>query len=116
MGIVHVNGTVSGPKGSETVRFIVDSGAKYTLLPEKVWRKIGIEPKYEMGFSLVDGTIIKRNISECHLQLDLGAAHTPVILGEAQDEALLGVITLEILGVVINPFTREIQPMRLTLA
>jgi predicted aspartyl protease len=116
MGIVHVNGTVTGSKGKESLRFIVDSGSKYSLLPEKVWRKIGIEPKYEMDFSLVDGTIIKRNISECYIELEVGAAHTPVILGEAQDEALLGVITLEILGVVINPFTREIQPMRLTLA
>ena len=116
MGIVHIRGTVSGPKGSEAVRFIVNSGAKYTLLPEKVWQKIGIEPKYDMDFSLVDGTIIKRNISECYIQLDLGEAHKPVILGETQDEALLGVITLEVLGVVINPFTREIQPMRLVLA
>jgi len=116
MGIVHIEGTVSGPQGSETVRFIVDSGAKYSLLPMKVWQKIGLKPKHEMEFSLVDGSIIKRSISECHIELRVGAAHTPVILGEAQDEALLGVITLEILGVVINPFTREIQPMRLTLA
>jgi clan AA aspartic protease len=115
MGIVVVNGKVSGPKGSETLDFIVDSGAKYSLLPEKVWKKIGIKPKYEMSFSMVDGTIIKRKISECFIELPNGSAHTPVILGIKDDEALLGVITLEILGLVINPFTREIQPMRLTL-
>jgi hypothetical protein len=39
---------------------------------------------------------------------------TPVILGEEKDEALLGVVTLENLGLVLNPFT--LHPMRLILA
>ena len=41
--------------------------------------------------------------------------HTPVILGEPGDEALLGVVTLEILGLVFNPFNRTLQPMRMLL-
>ena len=39
-----------------------------------------------------------------------------VILGEADDEALLGVVTLEILGLVLNPFKRILQPMKMMLA
>jgi hypothetical protein len=39
-----------------------------------------------------------------------------VVLGEPGDEALLGVVTLGILGLVLNPFTRALQPMRLLLA
>jgi len=35
--------------------------------------------------------------------------HTPVILGEEDDEALLGVVTLEILGLVFNPFKRTLR-------
>ena len=45
-----------------------------------------------------------------------GAAHSPVILGEPEDEPLLGVVTLEILGLVFNPFTRTLHPMRMLLA
>jgi hypothetical protein len=48
--------------------------------------------------------------------LPLGEEHTPVILGERDDEALLGVVTLEILGFVLNPFNRTLQPARLLLA
>jgi hypothetical protein len=55
-------------------------------------------------------------VSECHLSLPLGEGHTPVILGDPGDEALLGVITLEELGLVLNPFTRTLQPMRMLLA
>jgi hypothetical protein len=40
----------------------------------------------------------------------------PVIFGEAGDEPLLGALTLESLGLVLNPFSRELQPMRLMLA
>jgi len=39
-----------------------------------------------------------------------------VILGEPGDEPLLGVVTLEILGLTLNPFTRQLQPMRMLLA
>jgi hypothetical protein len=38
------------------------------------------------------------------------------ILGEKSDEALLGVIPLGNLGLVLNPFTRTLQPMRPMLA
>jgi hypothetical protein len=32
------------------------------------------------------------------------------------DDALLGVVTLEMLGLVFNPFSRTLHPMRLLLA
>jgi hypothetical protein len=37
------------------------------------------------------------------------------MLGEKDDEALLGVVTLEILGLILNPFNRTLQPMRMML-
>ncbi|PIZ26181.1 MAG: aspartyl protease, partial [Chloroflexi bacterium CG_4_10_14_0_8_um_filter_57_5] len=49
-------------------------------------------------------------------KLPQGEGHTPVILGEPGDEPLLGVVTLEILGLTLNPFTRQLQPMRMLLA
>lgn len=116
MGITYIEGVVTGPTGKRaTVRFLVDSGATYTLLPEKVWKEIGLVPKRSVTFVLADGTTVERKVSECHISLPQGEGHTPVILGEPKDEALLGVVTLEILGLVLNPFTRELQPMRMLL-
>ena len=117
MGMTYVDGVVTGPSGlSRTVRFMVDSGAKYSLLPLDVWRAIQLAPKRRMTFVLADGTLIERDVSECHITLPQGDGHTPVILGEADDEPLLGVVTLEVLGFVLNPFNRTIQPARLLLA
>lgn len=115
MGITYIDGRVRGPEGEEEIRFLLDSGATYTLLPEKVWEKIGLKPKREHTFVLADGRTIVRKVSECYIILPQGEAHTPVILGEEDDEALLGVVTLEILGLVFNPFKRTLEPMRMLL-
>ena len=64
---------------------------------------------------MTDGTTVERSVSEAHVALLQGEAHTPVVLGEGKDEALLGVVTLEILGLVLNPFDRTLHPMRMTL-
>jgi clan AA aspartic protease len=117
MGVTYLEGLVTSPSGKQaTVRFLVDSGATYTLLPYQDWQLIGLSPKRTATFTLADGTSIERKVSECHIQLPQGEGHTPVILGEPGDEPLLGVVTLEILGLVLNPFNRTLQPMRMLLA
>lgn len=117
MGLVTVEGTVTGPTGKQAaVKFLVDSGAMYTLLPRKVWRAIGLKPLDTLKCTLADGTSVERKVSECRITLPQGERHTPVLLGEKGDEALLGVVTLEILGLVLNPFNRTLQPMRMMLA
>lgn len=113
MGLTDVDGVVSGPAGSRSVRFLVDSGAKYSLLPPADWQAIGLVPRRRLTFV---GTTIDRDVSECHVELAHGDGHTPVILGEPGDEALLGVVTLEILGLVLHPFNRTLQPARMLLA
>lgn len=115
MGIAYIDGRVRGPSGEEEVRFLIDSGATYSLLPEDVWKKIGLTPKREHTFVLADGRTITRKVSECYIVLPQGEGHTPVVLGEEGDEAILGVVTLEILGLVFNPFKRTLEPMRMLL-
>ena len=117
MGITYIDGTARGPSGKEeTVSFLVDSGATYTLLPNEVWESIELEPTRKQSFTLADGTRVQRNIAECNLILPQGETHTPVILGEPGDEALLGVVTLEELGLLFHPFSRTLHPMRMMLA
>ena len=116
MGITHVDAVVRGPKGEQSVRLLIDSGAGYTLLPSDVWRALGLEPRRRELFSLADGTQIERQMSYCEISLPEGEGPTPVILGEPGDTGLLGLVTLEELGLVLNPFTRSLHPMRMLLA
>jgi len=117
MGLTYICGEVTGKKKkSAKVKFLVDSGAMYTLLPDSVWHALGLKPKRSMTFTLADGTTVERNVSECYIRLPQGEGHTPVILGEPGDEALLGVVTLEILGLMLNPFKRTLETMHGMLA
>jgi clan AA aspartic protease len=117
MGLPYIEGKVIGNGGvSETVSFLVDSGANYTLLSKDTWEKLGLKAKKTLSFTLADGTKIERAVSECRIEILGDDFHTPVILGEEGDEPLLGAVTLEILGVVLNPFNRTLQPMRMMLA
>ena len=116
MGVTYIEGTVTGPTRTQRkLEFLVDSGATYTVLPNEVWRAIGLAAKRRMTFRLADGTPLERDVSECHIAVVGQDAHSPVILGEPGDQALLGVITLEVLGLVLNPFSRELQPMQMRL-
>ena len=108
---------MEGPTGKRTsLQFLVDSGAVYSLLSQKHWQDIELKPKREMNFTLADGSVIMRKIGECLITLQQGEGHTPVILGEAGDESLLGAVTLEIFGLKLNPFQRTLEPMKMMLA
>ncbi len=113
MGLVYIDGIVKHGGKQLKVRFLVDSGATYTVLTERVWRELGLKPLGEMEFILADGTSIRRKVSEVLLELPgYGERHTPVVLGESEDENLLGIVTLEIFGLILDPFKRELRPIR----
>ncbi len=98
------------------VRLLVDSGALYSVLPDSVWRALGLEATREMEFVLADGTTVVRKVSHCMFAYAGIRAPSPVILGEPGDAALLGIVTLETLGLVLNPFDRTLHPIRARLA
>src|SRR5688572_16438554 len=103
MGLTFIEGTLTGPTEIQRiVSFLVDSGAGYTLVPHDTWKALELSPKKTMTFTLADGTHIERQIAECHISVAGEEGHTPVILGEPGDEPLLGVVTLEILGLVLD--------------
>jgi clan AA aspartic protease len=100
---------------STEVDFMVDSGAVYSLVPGEILDKLGIEPHREVKFSLADGTLISRKVGDAYFELNGEGASAPVIYGETGDTPLLGATTLEAIGLILNPFTRELYPMRMML-
>ena len=60
-----------------------------------------------------DGSIISRGVSECTFEIEGLSATSPVVLGEAAEGPLLGAVTLETLGLMLNPLSRQLLPIRL---
>ena len=53
MGITYVEGQVKGASGKqENVKFLVDSGATYSLLPKAVWEALELTLKRKPSFTL----------------------------------------------------------------
>jgi clan AA aspartic protease len=95
--------------------FMVDSGSFYTVLPKRLVIKLGIKPEFDQQFSLADGTNIKRQIGNAFITFQDKRIAAPVILGEKEDTALMGALTLENLGLILNPFTRKLHPAKMVI-
>ena len=119
MGLSYVTATVRHPgrHGSGVrVRCLVDTGAIFTILPPRVWQKLRLEPLETADFTLADGTVMRRGVSEARFTIEGRSRTSPVVLGEAGEAALLGAVTLETLGLMVNPLSRRVLPMRMTLS
>ena len=119
MGLSYVAGRVRAPNRrgrGRSVRFLIDSGAVYSVLRRADWHALGLKPDRTLEFVLADGSTLTRGVSECVFDIEGQRATSPVVLGESEDEALLGAVTLETLGLMLNPLSRTLLPMRLMLA
>lgn len=104
------------PRRSARLKFLVDSGALYSVVPGKVLRRLGIKPGKTKTFILADGSEVKRSIGQVLFRLNGGEGASPVILGEDGDSVLLGSVSLESLGFILDPLKRELRPLPMLLA
>ena len=97
------------------VDFLIDSGAVYSLVPAATLASLGIRPHRRVDFTLADGRKITRRVGDAYFELAGEGGAAPVIFGEKGDEPVLGATTLESLGLILDPFTRRLLPMRMLL-
>ena len=118
MGLTHksflLKSTRSAKKETE-IEFLIDSGAIYSLAPASVLKKLGIKPYKTVDFFMVDGTKLTRKVGDAYFEFNGDGGAAPIIFGEKGDEPLLGATALESIGLVLNPFKRELFPMRMLL-
>jgi len=118
MGITNIKLKVKNPESPKKFyesEFMVDSGATFTVVPDKELKKIGIKPVRKETFSLADGKVIKRKVGNALFEYRGIEAAAPVMFGEKGDSELLGIFTLEALGLSLDPLKRELYKATLRL-
>ena len=118
MGLTRLTMTVSNladPSRSREVRFLIDSGAMYSLVSREILSELGIVPQRVQFFSMFDGTEIKREVGSAMFTYKGTSGPASVIFGEPGDEPLLGATTLESMSLILDPFQRELRPMALRI-
>ena len=119
MGLTVLDVSVANPADpeiSETVEFLVDSGAIYSVVATSILERLGIKPITEQQFRLADGSKIHRKKGVAIFKYEDRIGGADVIFGEAGDSSLLGAFTLEALGLSLDPLRRELKPLPMILA
>lgn len=99
------------PDRRESLDFLIDSGAVYSFAPGDVLRRLGIVPHSRQRFRLADGSSIERDRSDALFFYRNQRGAAPVIFGEEGDATLLGAVTLESLGFVLDAIRRDLLPL-----
>jgi clan AA aspartic protease len=119
MALTYIRGSIANParpRRSARLKFLVDSGALYSVVPASVLRRLGIKPGGSRSFILADGTEVKRALGQALFRLNGEEAASPVIFRAAGDSVLLGTASLGALGLMLDPLKRELRPLPMILA
>jgi len=98
------------------LELLVDSGAIFSVVPADVLEKLAVTRREREEFTLADGTHVAYDVGEVTFAVGNRAYTSKVVFAPEGVTPLLGALTLETLGLMLNPVTRELLPMRLFLA
>ena len=105
MGMTMVRARLSNVTDRERqidVEMTVDSGAIYSIVPSATLREIGVEPERTETFGLADGRSVKRRVGYVLFAIQGSEGISRVIFGRPGDASLLGMVTLEELGLSLD--------------
>ena len=118
MGLTHISVRIANPtdpKQHRDIEFLVDSGAIYTIVPKQILRELGIRPHSKRQFILANGEKMERQMGNAGVSFGSLRGAATVIFGEIGDLPVLGATALEALGLILDPFHRQLKPIALTM-
>ena len=118
MGFVHLTvriANLADHASAEEIEMLADSGALYSVVPTDILERLGVRSTHVEEFELADGSVIERRLGAAHVTVRNRQAIANVIFGKPGDSTLLGVVTLEELGFVIDPSKGDLKPIQFRL-
>ncbi len=118
MAIFYVDGTLShpgAPRLRRKVRFLVDTGAFFTVAPRDLLQALKVSPIREETVQFADGRRTRWKVGEVRLELNGRAVTTLVLFGNKRTPPLLGAYSLEGLGLSVDARHRRLVPMPLVI-
>ena len=118
MGLRYIRARITNPanpRRSVSLKLLVDSGAAYSVVPAAVLKRLGIRPTSKRTFILADGSSLERRMGNALFRFNGNEGASPVIFGQKDDSTLLGVVSLEAVGLILDPLKRELRPLPMVL-
>ena len=113
MGTFRVDIELGNPSGAgyRTVSALVDTGASYSQVPEPILRGLGVSPHTARTFALADGRRVRRDIGRTWIRVNGATEMTLVVFGQGESEPVLGAVSLEELGLAVDPLNQRLIPV-----
>ena len=111
MGILYVQGRLSHPRelsGQRKLRFLVDTGAFFSVVPREVLSTLKVSPVGEETVQFADGRRARWKVGEVRLEVDGRSVTTLVLFGKKETQPLLGAYSLEGLGLTVDSRRRRL--------
>ena len=118
MGYARIKGYVANPTKRELkveLEFIVDTGAIYTVIPCSIAERLGLKEVGKRKFKIANGDVVEYPVAEAYVIIGEEGVTSLVVLGPEEAPPLLGATTLELLGLQVDPVTKELKPLELFL-
>ena len=113
MGVFRVRAQVvslTDPALSLELDMLVDTGATQSIIPRAVLEALRATIVRRQTFRLANGEEIHRDVGWVGVRFNDREAHTLAVFGEAADATVLGALTLEELGLEVDPRERVLKP------
>ena len=92
--------------------FLVDTGAMDSMAPASELRKIGITPVGKRVYEFANGEVEEYEHGLAQVSFMNETTWTDIIFGPENSEPILGVITLEIAGFIVDPKNERLRKLR----
>ena len=89
----------------------VDTGAAYSMLPRRFLESLGCRTLRMQRVVLADGRVDEWPVTEIGIECENRRITTPALMGPEGSPPLLGAITLEGLGLGVDPVQRRLDPL-----
>jgi clan AA aspartic protease len=114
MGIFYVTAVLTHPRDStrqRKLRFLVDTGAFFSVVPRDVLSTLKVSPLREETVQFADGRKARWKVGEVRLEMNGRLVTTLALFGKKGTQPLLGAYSLEGLGLSVDSRHRRLVPM-----
>lgn len=100
----------NAPEKIEEVQAMVDTGAAFSWIHRERLERLGVEHLRRIGFRAIDGSIIERDTVAVWVGSSGFRAPDIVVMAEPSDIEVIGVHTIEGLGLAADPVQKKLIP------
>jgi predicted aspartyl protease len=107
---------IIGSKASHDLRLLVDTGSLYTWIERKILDQVGVRDLGTRRFKTIEGRDIERQVGEAVIESSGERATRIVVYANERDAQVLGVDSLEGLGLEVDPTSKRLKKVESFLA